>query len=107
MLHNSATRPAALKTSIRNVERRIQSRHENIGVAVDSIAHKARASMTSPATLVCAALFGIVIHRTQRLNDLQLLTILKTANTGLRLLLTVTSNPRPPPNATPGPPDPD
>ena len=90
-LRRVATRPAALRADIRTVERRIRRRRENIGVAVDGMAHRFRNRMLSPTTLVAAGFFGAALHHSQRLHAFRLLAILQTTNAGLRLLLTATS----------------
>ncbi len=92
----SATGPTALKTNIRAVERRIRHRRASIGVAFRSMADNVANQLTSPSTLIAAGLFGAALHRSPQLNALRLLAILRTANAGLRRLLTATSRIRVP-----------
>ena len=93
-----ATRPAALKAGIREIESRIRRRRGDIGLALGSVAQNVRMRMISPGAIIAAGLFGAAIQRDHRLHGLRMLAILQTANAGLRLLLTVTSRT----GATPG-----
>jgi hypothetical protein len=90
-------RPATLRASIRDVESRIRRRQGDIGIALGNVAHNIGERMLSPAMIIAAGLFGAAIQRDQRLRGLRILSILHTANAGLRLLLTVTSGTRAPP----------
>lgn len=83
--------PTALRANIRAVERRIRHRRASIRVAFRSIADNVADQLISPSTLIAAGLFGAALHRNQRLHGLRLLAILRTANAGLRRLLTATS----------------
>jgi hypothetical protein len=91
ILGGSSTRPAALRTSIRDVESRIRRRRGDIGAALGSAAHRAGEHMTSTGALLAAGMFGAAMQRDHRLHGLRMLAILQTANAGLRLLITATS----------------
>ncbi len=88
---HAATRPAALRARIRTVERRIGRRRDNIGVAMESIAHHVRDQATSPVVIIGAGLVGVAIHRGNLLRGLQPMALFRTANSGLRMLLKVAS----------------
>jgi len=92
ILGGAPTRPAALRTRIRDVESRIRRRRGDVGTALGSAAHRAGEHMTSPGALLAAGLFGAAMQRDHRLHGLRMLAILQTANAGLRLLITATSS---------------
>lgn len=84
----------SLKSSIRETERRIALRRGRSSVALDGIAHSVGKRVVSPGALVVAGLFGAALHRDQRVHGLRMLALLETANSGLRLLLTLSSRAR-------------
>jgi hypothetical protein len=86
-----ATRPAALRVSIREVESRIHRRRSDISSAFGSLANNIGERTISPGAIIAAGLFGVAIQRDSRLQGLIMLAILPLANAGLRLLLTVTA----------------
>jgi hypothetical protein len=88
---SSATGPAALRASIRDVESSIRRHRSNIGIALGSVAHNVGERMISPGAILAAGLFGAAIQRDHRLRGMRMLAILQTANAGIRLLLTSTS----------------
>jgi len=92
---NSASRPAALRAGIREVERRIEHRKGEIGIAWDStldrVTGQLSAQLISPGAILAAGLLGAAMQRDHRLRGLRILAILQTANALLRLLLTATS----------------
>ncbi len=77
----------SLRSSIRETEHRIALRHARIGVAVGGVTNSAGRRMISPGALVAAALFGVALHRSERLHGLRILALIQAANAGLRLLL--------------------
>ena len=89
----------SLKSSIRETEHRIAQRRGRLSVALDGVTRGVAERMVSPGALVAAGLFGAALHRAHRLHVLQLLALLETANSSLRLLLTLSSR-APPPAAT-------
>jgi len=93
-----ATRPAALRAGIREVERRIGHSQGEIGIAwdstLDSVTDHLRARLVSPGAILTAGLLGAAMQRDHRLRGLRILAILQTADAGLRLLMTATSRAR-------------
>ncbi len=94
----SATSPAALRVTIRDVESRIRHRRSDINLAVGSIAnqvgsvaHKVEDRIVSPAAIIAAGLFGAAIQRNHRMRGIGILAILPMASAGLRFLLKATS----------------
>jgi hypothetical protein len=87
-----------LRAGIRDVERRIGHRQDEIGVALDStlngVTRHLKTRLVSPGALLAAGLLGAAIQRDHRLRGLRILAILRTADAGLRLLLTATSRPK-------------
>jgi hypothetical protein len=88
---SSATSPAALRASIRDVEIRILRRHDDIAIALGNVADDVGQRMVSPGTILAAGLFGAALQRDHRLRGLRVLAILQMANASLKLLLTATS----------------
>jgi hypothetical protein len=93
---NSPSRPGALRASIRGVESRIRRRQGALGIALGHAAHDIGERILSPAAILAAGLLGAAIQRDHRLHIASILSILQTANTSLRLLLTLTSETAPP-----------
>ena len=85
-----------MKSSIRETEHRIAQRRGRLSVALDGVTRCVGERMVSPGALVAAGLFGAALHRAHRLHVLQLLALLETANSSLRLLLTLSSRASPP-----------
>lgn len=92
---SSATRAAALRSEIREVEHRIGQRQGEIGTAfnrtLDGVTGQFRAGLVSPGAILAAALLGAAMQRDHRLRGLRMLAMLQTADAGLRLLLTATA----------------
>ncbi|MCP1676945.1 hypothetical protein J2T57_004119 [Natronocella acetinitrilica] len=93
---SSAIHHGALRASIRGVESRIRRRQGAIGIALGHAAHEIGERVFSPAAILAAGLLGAAIQRDHRLHIASILSILQTANTSLRLLLTLTSETAPP-----------
>jgi hypothetical protein len=83
-----------LKSRIRQAEHSIAQRRGRLGVALDGVTHSVGTRMVSPGALVTAGLFGAALQQHQRLHGLRMLALLEAANTGLRLLLTLSSRAR-------------
>lgn len=81
----------SLRASIRQVEQSIARRRGRLSVAFDGVKDAIGERMVSPGVLVTAGLLGAALQRAQRLNGLRMLALLKTANSSLRLLLTLSS----------------
>jgi len=80
--------PAALKASLRDVESSIRCHRGNVGIALRGLAQDVGERMISPGAILTAGLFGAAIQRDHRLRGMRTLAILKTADAGIRLLLT-------------------
>ncbi|TVS10368.1 MAG: hypothetical protein EA417_19090 [Gammaproteobacteria bacterium] len=83
----SATKPAALKAGIREVEGSIYRHRDNIAIALDGVSQGVGKKIISPGTLIAGAMFGAALQQNFRLRGLRMLSIMQTANEGLRLLL--------------------
>jgi hypothetical protein len=86
----------SLRSSIRQAEHSIAQRRDRLSVALDGVTHSVGRRMVSPGALVTAGLLGAALQRDNRLKGLRMLALLETANAGLRLLVTLSSRPRPP-----------
>ena len=84
----------SLKSSIRQAEHSIAERRARLGVALEGVTHSVGKRVVSPGALVAAGLFGAALHQSHRLHGLRMLALLDAANTGLRLLLTLSSRTR-------------
>lgn len=79
-------RPAALRADIREVETRIRRHKGDMVVALGSVTHTVGERMLSPVTIIAAGLLGAALQREKRLHGVRILSILHTANAGLRLI---------------------
>lgn len=84
----------SLKSRIRQAENSIVERRGRLSVALGGVRHSVGKRMVSPGALVTAGLFGAALHQSHRLHGLRMLALLDAANTGLRLLLTLSSRTR-------------
>jgi hypothetical protein len=81
----------SLKTDIRQVEDRMAERRSQVRFALDGVTRSVGKRIVSPGTLLAAGLFGAALQRDHRLHGLRMLAMLEAANSGLRLLLTLSS----------------
>lgn len=83
-----------LSSDIRQAEQSIARRRDNLRVAIDGVTHSVSKRLVSPGTLVTAGLVGAALQRDSRLHGLRMLALLETANAGMRLLLSLSSQTR-------------
>ena len=80
-----------LSSDIRQAEQSIAQRRGNLRVAINGVAHSVSTRMVSPPVLVTAGLLGASLNRDVRLHGLRMLTLLETANAGVRFLRSLSS----------------